>query len=126
MNSYRKPLAFLIMLPVLILNLSGTWQQDLVEYYPQPVMTNGSNDAYYPSVIFDPGHFGEDTGDMIRTGPETYIFTPYYKMWFSNGSGCGFAYSPDGISWTISTTGVTGLSNPHHVSVLYNSGNYYI
>ncbi len=127
MEKYKKLQIIAVVFFFLSLSLSGSWQQELVEFYSQPVLSNGSNDAYYPSVIFDPLHFGETTGDSLGSGSETYLTIPYYKMWFSNGAGVGFAYSNNGINWTISSGGsVTGLTNPHHVSLIYSGGNYYI
>ena len=80
----------------------ATWQQCLQEQYPQPVFLNGGQGGYYPSVIFDPGSFGEAAGSMIGSGPDTYAVRPYYKMWFTDGTvdgQIGFAYSADGIDW---------------------------
>ncbi len=122
----NKKIITCIFLLISVISVYGSWEQDLVEYYPQPVVSNGSADAYYPSVIFDLQHFNENQGDSIGSGPETYLSTPYYKMWFSNGSGIGFAYSENGINWTLSTVGITGLTNPHHVAVIFSNGNYYM
>lgn len=108
----------------------ATWQQCLQEQYPQPVFLNGSQGGYYPSVIFDPGSFGEDAGSVIGSGPDTYAVKPYYKMWFTDGtvSGqIGFAYSDDGIAWyTCSSCSCAGLTNPHHVALLYTGTTYMI
>lgn len=79
----------------------ATWQQCLQEQHPQPVFLNGVQGGYYPSIIFDPNSFGEDAGAVIGGGPDTYSVSPYYKMWFSDGTvggQIGFAYSDDGIS----------------------------
>lgn len=118
---------FFIFQFVLILSLYCQWENSLVEYYPQPVLSNGAADAYYPSVIFNPGSFGEKAGDSIGSTPNTFSVDPYYKMWFSNGSGIGFAYSSDGKSWIIcSSCTISGLSHPHHVAVVYTGSHYYI
>lgn len=122
-----RSVIFFIIQFVFIFSLFGQWENSLVEYYPQPVLSNGSADAYYPSVIFDPNSFGESAGDTIGSTPNVYSVDPYYKMWFSNGSGIGFAYSSDGINWVIcSGCSLTGLTHPHHVALIYTGTRYYI
>jgi uncharacterized repeat protein (TIGR01451 family) len=108
----------------------ATWQQCLLEQHTQPVFLNNSQGGYYPSVIFDPASFGEDTGTIIGSGPNAYTVRPYYKMWFSDGTIgglTGFAYSEDGINWnTCSNCSCSGLANPHHVAVVYTGSTYMI
>ncbi|MEK7608690.1 MAG: dockerin type I domain-containing protein [Patescibacteria group bacterium] len=64
-------------------------------------------DAYYPSTIYDSNGFGAGT--------------PKYAMWYSDGFGSSsLVMSADGASWG-SPIVMTGISNAHHVQVLYDS-----
>jgi hypothetical protein len=81
--------------------------------------------AYYPSMLYlnGPNPFGDASGDIIGGGPDSYSTDPYYKMWFSTSGGIGFAYSADGVAWNDAGL-VSGLTNPHHVQVLYDAGGF--
>ncbi|KYK35609.1 MAG: hypothetical protein AYK18_03025 [Theionarchaea archaeon DG-70] len=99
-----------ILLGVVLLGLlhvqSG--QPSFTEYPYNPIFSPGT--AYYPTVIFDPYHFG----DMYAGG------TPYYKMWYSTGAGIALAYSEDGITW-VQYGNVSGLmASAHHAHVIYD------
>ncbi|HDI46576.1 MAG TPA: hypothetical protein ENF82_02085 [Candidatus Methanomethylia archaeon] len=111
--------------------LSGTaeWK----EYPSNPLLSQGNPPAgwvgtfepYYPSVIYDSSHFGEDAGDPIGGTGKTYQVTPYYKMWFDTHDGIAFAYSEDGKSWYVvgKITGLTAAEQRHPV-VLYDAGGF--
>ncbi len=69
--------------------------------------TAPTGDAYYPSVIYDSNGFG--------------TAAPQYNMWYSDGAGATFLVtSTDGTTWGVPTT-MVGLSNSHHVQVLYDA-----
>lgn len=81
------------------------------EYSTNPVFSPGR--AYYPTVIFDSSHFG----DVYPGG------VPYYKMWYSSGTGIELAYSEDGITWNPYGP-VSGLANAHHAHVIYDRNGF--
>ncbi len=73
------------------------------------VYTAPSGDAYYPSVIYDPGGFGVTAG-------------PRYKMWYSDGAGSVFVVSAtDGASWSAPTPTAGLGGDAHHVQVAYDA-----
>ncbi|MCK4764497.1 MAG: DUF11 domain-containing protein [Candidatus Aminicenantes bacterium] len=69
-------------------------------------------------------------GAVIGGGPDTYAVKPYYKMWFTDGTvggQIGFSYSRDGVNWSTCAACVcAGLTNPHHVAVVYTGSKYRI
>jgi hypothetical protein len=66
-----------------------------------------SGSAYYPSVIYDAGGFGNGT--------------PAYYMWYSDGSGAIFLVkSGNGRNWGAPLT-LSGLGNAGHAQVLYDA-----
>jgi hypothetical protein len=77
-----------------------TWQQ----YSTNPVFDppNPTENAYYPSIIFDG--------------------TTYY-MWYDDGSGTRFTTSADGISWPSGAV-CTGLTNARHAVVKWVGTEY--
>ncbi|HPQ81034.1 MAG TPA: hypothetical protein PLZ86_04855 [bacterium] len=99
-------LAIALMAPA---SLQAGWYEDLVESWGNPVFTPPSGGSiYYPTVLFDSEGFG---------GGEA---GPFYRAWFSDGSNIGTAESDDGVAW-FEGPDCTGLSNPHHARVLYDS-----
>lgn len=79
-----------------------TWNDQGIVYE-----ASGGEDAYYPSIIYDADGFGSGT--------------PQYSMWYTDGSGGTFLVtSADGSTWSTPTT-MVGLTNPHHVQVLYDA-----
>jgi hypothetical protein len=74
------------------------------------VLINGSDNAYYPSAVYDAYSFGVPSG-------------PTFKMWFGNGSNAIFnSTSSDGRTWS-SPVAVTGLSSDgYHNQVVYDVG----
>lgn len=81
------------------------------EYNNNPIFNPGK--SYYPTVIFDPQHFGDIYKDCI----------PYYKMWYSSNAGIAMAYSEDGFSW-IQYGLVSGLTSAHHACVIYDADGF--
>src|SRR5512137_3019855 len=73
-----------------------------------------SRGAYYPSVLYDAAAFSGHGAAYP------------YKMWYTNRTpwGIGLAGSNDGVTWTLLTTGGTGLANPHHAVVAYDAGGF--
>ena len=83
----------------------GAWEEFAVVHEVE------GDDAYYPSVIFDPNGFG---GGYRK-----------YRMWYSNGNGDLFLVeSEDGFKWEtpVENTGLEG--SPHHVQVLYSEDGF--
>lgn len=91
----------------------------------------------HPQVAYDEDHFGDSAGDRIQSAfPETYLVTPYYKMWLwdmYNGSRVMFAYSADGETWRTdyprdvlphSRFPVNPGSPVYDLEVLYDGGTY--
>jgi len=107
----RKVAACLVFLTV-FLSASGTWAawQDGVS---NPIFAPAGG-AYYPCVLYD--------ADSFSGHGNAYP----YKMWYTSRSpwGIGLACSSDGINWTLLTSAVTGLANPHHATVVYDPGGF--
>lgn len=82
-------------------------QPSFTECGANPIFSPGT--AYYPTVIYDLQHFG----DIYAQG------TPYYKMWYSSGSGVSLAYSEEGLTWHQYGP-VSGLASAHHAHVVYD------
>ncbi len=94
----------------LVMLLQGA-QPFFQEYSGNPVFSPGR--AYYPTVIFDPDHFGD-----------AYLWgLPYYKMWYSTGAGIQLAYSEDGITWNY-LGALNLLASAHHAHVLYDRNGF--
>lgn len=86
-------------------------QPFFTEYPFNPVFAPGR--AYYPTVIYDSLHFGD-----IYTG------LPYYKMWYSSGTGIALAYSQDGITWTQYGPVAGLMVSAHHAHVIYDRNGF--
>ena len=105
---------------------AGIWVDDTTN---NPVF-DPPNRSYYPSLQYDVSAFGQAALPNIdSTGTVVQIYTtaPVYKMWSTNGlGGIQFAYSADGINWIEynSFQSLPGLTNPHHIVVLYDGGGF--
>jgi len=107
-----------------------TIQSKWIEYKANPLFSESSLksgvEPYYPCVIYDEEHFGEDEGVAIGSSSAKYLVTPYYKMWFDGHDGVYFAYSSDGLTWHI-VGKVSGL-NPgvdhRHPVVIYDGNGF--
>lgn len=82
------------------------------EYAGNPVFAPGR--AYYPTVIYDPFHFG----DVYLGG------LPYYKMWYTSAAGIACAYSNDGITWNLYGPVSGLLASAHHAHVIYDRNGF--
>lgn len=89
------------------------WGDDLIDYPANPIFDPPSGDRiYYPTVLYDASAFGGGGAG------------PFYKMWFSDGSGnIGTARSNDGIVWAEGVD-ASGLINPHHSTVIYDASGF--
>jgi hypothetical protein len=78
------------------------------------VYTAPTENAYYPSVIFNSAHFG---------GAST---APTYKMWYTDGNGGVFLItSSNGTTWNTPTTMLSiPSSGAYHVQVIYDANNF--
>jgi len=113
-----------------------------IQEKPDPVLINPvisqNGKAYYPSVVYDKDHFGNNIDDYIKTeggpGTDKYKVTPYYKVLYSNNSSptnCNFAYSEDGITWyhadndglEVVPTSPTGYGG-YHPHMIYNASGW--
>ncbi len=86
-------------------------QPFFTEYPSNPVFAPGR--AYYPTVIYDPNHFGD-----------IYAGVPYYKMWYTSAAGIALAYSQDGITWTQYGPVAGLLASAHHAHVIYDRNGF--
>lgn|GEM_PF-2962860 len=99
--------AFIFLIPIIV---SAIWQTDLVHHPTNPVFDPATR-AYYPSTLYDADGFGNS------------VAGPFYKMWYSDGSGISVVESSDGISWS-SISSCNGLTNPHHNQTIYNANGF--
>lgn len=95
------------------------------------------NSLRHPQVAYDADAFGDHAGDLINTSyPETYLTTPYYKMWLWDmvNNYIRLAYSLDGEIWytnyprdTCPRTG-PGWLNPgspvYDLEIIYDGSTY--
>jgi len=70
-----------------------------------PLFGMGSLKTYYPTVVKD---------------------SSVYRMWYGSGSGCGYATSTDGSTWTQQTNPLSGLQNCNHPLVEKIGGTFHI
>ena len=86
-------------------SIDYTWK-DLGIIYTAP-----SGTAYYPSVIYDAGGFGNTRSK--------------YAMWYTDGNGAAFLVTTDNVSSWSTPDNMTGLGgHANHVQVLYDANNF--
>ena len=108
-RTFARASILLILGFFVVLHGSAVAQTDYTAWSDSGIVyTAPSGDTYYPSVIFNTNGFG--TGN------------PFYKMWYSDGSGAVYVVtSTNGTSWGSMAT-ATGLGgDAHHVQVLYDA-----